>query len=100
MLASVKVALVAPETFPPLLRVSPFFRHWYVSGGLAVVAMTVKVVVCPAYSICGTGCVVITGSCARPGVGRPSRLRMLKTKAGISGASRFLTGFVSVKDFD
>src|ERR1035438_3696945 len=100
MLARVKVALVEPEMFPPSVRMFPFCRHWYVSGGVPFVAATLNVAVRPAYTICGTGCVAITGACARPGVGRPSRLRMLKTKAGISGASRFLTGFVSVKDFD
>jgi hypothetical protein len=45
----VKVAVVTPETFPPLASGDPFFRHWY--DRLVPVAPTVKLASDPAQAV-------------------------------------------------
>jgi len=45
------------------LTVTPFFRHWKLSGAVPVTA-TEKVAVCPTVTFALTGCVVIDGPVA------------------------------------
>ena len=52
--------MVAPETTPPLVRLAPFFCHWYV-GATGAVADAVKLTVTPGETTWVAGWTVNTG---------------------------------------
>jgi hypothetical protein len=44
----VRVVVVAPETTPPLLKFTPFFCHWKVTGAAPLISVAVIMMLSPA----------------------------------------------------
>jgi hypothetical protein len=79
-LLNTSVAFVAPDTLPPLLKFTPFFRHWYRNGGDPA-AETIKVAVVAGLFVRLAGCLTIASGPMEDSTNHGSPLATTKPRA-------------------